>query len=226
MPPASTPRWCRRNAGRGNDIGTLTVATRWDGTNAPVMSCALLTDNAGQQPTLSLTATTQPAAADQAVTAEARVPATGLMGMALLDLSTNVDLFGVAIAPLIGEYALDGGGGGREARASLAIPASGASASKAGAAPAFALEGMSLAFNGADVATFAVPQVSWEAMESDRTADRADLRTRHRRLPAAARRARRPAACPVRTAAGADQQHRAMSPRGPRSPHCSASPSG
>jgi hypothetical protein len=146
----------QKEAGRGDDIGTLTVATRWDGTNAPVMSCALLTGNAGQQPTLSLSA-----APAQAVATRASVSSSGLMRMALLDLSTNVDLFGVAIAPLIGEYARDGGG--QEARATLEIPAG---ASTASAAPAFALEGMSLAFNGADVATFAVPQVSWEAMES------------------------------------------------------------
>jgi hypothetical protein len=133
----------------------VSAVTSWDGTNAPTLSCSLAAATGAQQATLSLPAA---AAADATpdATAEPR-----LLSLALLDLSTKVDLFGVAIAPLIGEYATRGPSMdiGAVLQGSVA-PAATAQA------PAFALEGMSLAFNGADVATFALPQVSWEPMES------------------------------------------------------------
>jgi hypothetical protein len=157
----------------------LAAVTSWDGTNAPVLSCTLLAGSSGQQPTLSLPvaasamATDSATAADAAPTAEDAAPAavetSRLLSLALLDLSTKVDLFGVAVAPLIGEYATAGpdSDAGEILRHSLeaAVPAV-AQAAAVVQAPAFALEGMSLALNGADVATFAVPQVSWEPMES------------------------------------------------------------
>ena len=161
-------------AGGSGDGAALAAVTSWDGTNAPVLSCTLLAGSSGQQPTLSLPAAASataadavPAAADAAPTAADAAPAavqtSRLLSLALLDLSTKVDLFGVAVAPLIGEYAIAGpdSDAGAILRHSLeaAVPA-------VAQAPAFALEGMSLALNGADVATFAVPQVSWEPMES------------------------------------------------------------
>ena len=131
----------------------LSAVTSWNGTSAPLLSCALLGGSSSRQPTLSL-----PAAADAA---PASIAEPQLLSLALLDLSTKVDLFGVAIAPLIGEYATVG------ARMDIGAILQGSVAPAATAqAPAFALEGMSLAFNGADVATFAVPQVSWEPMQS------------------------------------------------------------
>ena len=72
---------------------------------------------------------------------------------ALLDLSTHVDLFGVALAPEVGRLA------GLE-DLSQPVPDS------TGPAPSLALNGMWLSLNGSLVATFALPQVSWEPMES------------------------------------------------------------
>jgi hypothetical protein len=90
---------------------------------------------------------------------------------ALLDLSTRVDLFGVAIVPNlagrgnqtnndqpVGKTELPGGA------ASSPVPAVAAAARTP--APAVGVVGLSLAVNGATCATFALPQVSWEPMES------------------------------------------------------------
>jgi hypothetical protein len=71
---------------------------------------------------------------------------------ALLDLSTRVDLWGVAYAP---------GLGGLPARGNLKTVAD-----TTAAAPALAIIGMELLLNDALVATFALPQFSWEPMES------------------------------------------------------------
>ena len=150
----------------GGTTAALAAVTSWNGTSAPVMSCALLAEGAAaQQPTLRLPVTVADAtpAPEAAVVAPAAVREPPLVSLALLDLSTKVDLFGVAIAPLVGEYAT--AGPGSDLRASTQDPAATATAAAA-EAPAFALEGMSLALNGADIATFAMPQVSWEPMES------------------------------------------------------------
>ena len=72
---------------------------------------------------------------------------------ALLDLSTHVDLFGVALAPELGRLA------GLEDVNQL-VPDS------TGPAPSLALNGMWLSLNESSVAAFALPQVSWEPMES------------------------------------------------------------
>jgi hypothetical protein len=72
---------------------------------------------------------------------------------ALLDLSTHVDLFGVALAPVVGRLA------GPEDLNQAAPDSS-------GPAPNLAFNGMWLTLNGSLVATFALPQVSWEPMES------------------------------------------------------------
>lgn len=151
----------------GGTTAALAAVTSWNGTSAPVMSCALLAEGAAaQQPTLRLPATVTDATPSPvaAVAAPASVEGSRLVSLALLDLSTKVDLFGVAIAPLVGEYAT--AGPGSDLRAGVPGPAAIATAAAAAQAPAFALEGMSLALNGADIATFAVPQVSWEPMES------------------------------------------------------------
>jgi hypothetical protein len=148
--------------GSGGRAAVVAVIS-WDGTNAAVMSSTLLVGSSGEQPKLSLPT----GSADALQTSR-------LLSLALLDLSTKVDLFGVAVAPLISEYATGGpdSDAGELLRHSLQAAAPVASASVAAAAsavaqaPAFALEGMSLALNGAAVATFAVPQVSWEPMES------------------------------------------------------------
>ena len=67
--------------------------------------------------------------------------------LALLDVSTNIDQLGVAIAPSFrGEAGVAGTPGA--------------------AAPSLGFAGLDLALNGALVATFALPQVSWEPMES------------------------------------------------------------
>ncbi len=101
----------------------------------------------------------QSAAVDQLdATFAARRPA---MGVALLDLSTRVDLLGVAVAPEIGALTQQDPG---TLNATLSLPGS-ADAGAAPAAPAVAFLGMTLAFNGAEVATFALPQFSWEPME-------------------------------------------------------------
>jgi len=72
--------------------------------------------------------------------------------LALLDLSTRVDLFGVALDPFLGRQGDDGN-----------LPAPTGNATPA---PGLALTGMWLSLNGGVVATFALPQVSWEPMES------------------------------------------------------------
>jgi hypothetical protein len=136
----------------------VSAVTSWDGTNPPVLSCSLVPVSGAQQPALSLPAADGAAAAGAAPSAIAQ---SRLLSLALLDLSTKVDLFGVAIAPLIGEYATRG------PRMDISAILQGSVGPAATAqAPAFALEGMNLAFNGADVATFALPQVSWEPMET------------------------------------------------------------
>ena len=72
---------------------------------------------------------------------------------ALLDLSTRVDLFGVALAPAMGQLALSTEDRYRRQ-------------STVETAPAVALTGMSLSLNSGLIATFALPQSSWEPMES------------------------------------------------------------
>lgn len=136
-----------------SQFGTLVATIRWDGSHPPQMSCSLLATEADTVPVLSAAAhATSPRPA-------AELPRTvgQYYSVALLDLSTNVDLFGVAIAPLLGRLALDG-------IAPLDVASD--QQTTAPAAPEFAVSGMDLVFNGAVVATFALPQVSWEAVDS------------------------------------------------------------
>ena len=81
------------------------------------------------------------------------------VGLALLDLSTRVDLFGVATFPAAQRFA-----GGDDQRGNLLEDP--AFQNPAGPAPAMAFTGLRLALNSSIAVTFALPQVSWEPMES------------------------------------------------------------
>jgi hypothetical protein len=131
-------------------VGTLRAVTTWlGGAAAPQLAFTLLPLPSRDGAVGAVLAGTPFAApAPTAVVAPPRVNA------ALLDLSTRVDLFGVAFTPTF-ERGVAGQAGAR-----AEAPAAGA------AAPMLALSGMSLALNGAAVATFALPQVSWEPMAS------------------------------------------------------------
>ena len=86
----------------------------------------------------------------------------GPSGAALLDLSTRVDLFGVAVAPEIAALLDPARTFGSTVAGNL-----NPSATNAQAAPVAAVVGMGLWLNRAVVTTFALPQFSWEPMESD-----------------------------------------------------------
>ncbi|MDH6243826.1 hypothetical protein [Mycobacterium sp. OTB74] len=144
-----------------SQLGTLIATTRWDGSHPPQMSCSLQT--AATSPSLAIPA--RAAAANQDRNMPAATP-TGLYPLALLDLSTNVDLFGVAIAPLLGQLALTGVGSIDQPQLAYNRLAEGMAASTQATPATFGVSDMTLVFNGADVATFALPQVSWEAVET------------------------------------------------------------
>jgi hypothetical protein len=147
-------------AGSRSRLGTLAATTRWDSTHPPQMSCSLLTTDAGASPSLALASPTEAATETTATTI---LPAPLYPSAALLDLSTNVDLFGVAIAPELGQIALDGLPTDLEREQPRT---EGQAAAQTASAPEYAISGMNLVFNGAIVAAFAVPQASWEAVES------------------------------------------------------------
>ena len=138
-------------------IGILDVVLTWNGQDQVDFNFFLLPG--ANQPALttgaSLTATAGAAnlQTDTALTARelttSKVAAIQSAGAyALLDLSTRVDQFGVAF---VSGYYRDVAARG----AAIGTPA-----------PVMGFEGLSLAVNGALVATFALPQVSWEPMES------------------------------------------------------------
>lgn len=141
-----------RRGERSTVTGTLAAVTTWTGGNTgPALSFALL-----PPPTSAATAATSilPIPANKPVQSEdVAPPTTPAYTFALLDLSTRVDLFGVAISPELARIAGEGDDTATNAPATTA-------------APAIGFEGMSLALNGALVATFALPQMSWEPMES------------------------------------------------------------
>lgn len=136
-----------------SQFGTLAATIGWDGLHPPQMSCSLLATEADAVPVLSATGD----ATSLRPAAELPASVGRYYSAALLDLSTNVDLFGVAIAPLLGQLALDAIAPRDVASDRQAI---------APAAPEFDVSGMNLVFNAAVVATFALPQVSWEAVDS------------------------------------------------------------
>ena len=134
----------RRQTGAA-PLGALLAATRWNlPATAPTLGFQLL------QP-LQL-----PAGNNNSFLAVSRGVGVGL---ALLDLSTRVDLFGVATFPAAERFAASDDQGGRL----LEDPAF---QNPNGPAPAMALSGLRLELNSAIAATFALPQVSWEPMES------------------------------------------------------------
>jgi len=140
--------------------GTLVAIVEWPSAHNPaVLGFALLPAPANPQfssasvshgPTLAGTPFEQALALqDRSL---ARVASQRVGGLAaLLDLSTRVDQFGVAVAPNLTRIA----GGDRQL-----------AAGSAQTAPVLALSGMYLELNGGLVATFALPQESWEPMES------------------------------------------------------------
>jgi len=144
-------------------LGTLTATISWDGSQLPQMTCALQTTVAGTSPSLAVPPRAVTVNPQDATQEEA--PA-GLYPLALLDLSTNVDLFGVAIAPPLGQLALTGVGSGDQPQVVYdQLTESMAASTQTTPAP-FAVSDMTLVFNGADVAVFALPQVTWESVEA------------------------------------------------------------
>ena len=157
-------------------VGTLVAVTGWTGAaERPKLDFMLLpastrnnssagnavesTTTAGATAIAGTPFTLAPAAeGDRAVAART---GRSVVGLALLDLSTRVDLFGVAFAPSFRQLVT------RLDRERIASSGQGSDASGGvNPAPTIGFVGMSLALNGAAVATFALPQVSWEPMES------------------------------------------------------------
>jgi hypothetical protein len=132
-------------------IGTLWAQIGWSGAGSdPMLGFVWLPPPQG--PTVAGTPFPSSIEISAGATIASRVAQGG--SPALLDLSTRVDLFGVALAPEIGRLAQSGGGRDQFVQATVHP------------APALALTGMSLSLNSALIATFALPQSSWEPMES------------------------------------------------------------
>jgi hypothetical protein len=143
---------------------TVFVVTSWQGqANSPKLEFILLPAAPAASGSTAEAQPARGAAQSREVAAPGAViePALPSLAMtpALLDLSTRVDLIGVAVAPQIG--ALVNPLGANFSSANLV-----SEEGIGGVAPAVAFSGMSLALNGALVATFALPQFSWEPMES------------------------------------------------------------
>jgi hypothetical protein len=141
--------------------GTVLAVTSWPGQGKSPQLAFLLLPPAPAESTSAAVAkpgsTQSPAVAPDASV----VPALPSLAMtpALLDLSTRVDLLGVAVAPQIGALV-------SPLAATFSDTSLISNEGLTNAAPAVAFSGMSLALNGALVATFALPQFSWEPMES------------------------------------------------------------
>ena len=125
-------------------LGTLLAVTRWGPpTPVPTLGFSLL------QPV-----DFAPAGATAYIASRGGLG----VGLALLDLSTRVDLFGVATFPNTERFFADKRRGHLLEDPTFQNPAN--------PAPPMALNGMRLELNSAIAATFALPQVSWEPMES------------------------------------------------------------
>jgi len=134
-------------------IGTLRAVTTWlGGATTLQLAFTLLPSPSGEGAVGAAAGTPFSAPAPAAAVAVPRVNA------ALLDLSTRVDLFGVAFTPNFARDVAGQGGPRPEEPPAGSVPGT--------PAPLVALSGMTLALNGAAVATFALPQVSWEPMQS------------------------------------------------------------
>jgi len=141
---------------RNSSSGTLVGATIWLGSGSDPKIGFLLLPPAQSDSNL---AGQTPLPSPSADVADTYVR--GPSGAALLDLSTRVDLFGVAVAPEIAALL--------EPARDNASPIAGLLQKPAAAstpAPAAAVVGMGLWLNRALVTTFALPQFSWEPMES------------------------------------------------------------
>jgi hypothetical protein len=151
----------------GQTAGVLTADTTWTGGNNVALTFVLspASQSATQASTRAPSAGSvigplgqtfaQPSSVIHPFAAKGVGPLDStIFGTALLDLSTKVDLFGVAIVSA--QQRVTGIAGHDQLVAT----------SPAAAAPAFGITGLSLAFNGLTCATFALPQVSWEPMES------------------------------------------------------------
>jgi hypothetical protein len=138
--------------GRSQSEGTLIGAATWRGAaSKPTVGFLLLPAGHSQ----SAFPTRAASVSDTAV----RGPEPGPSGAALLDLSTRVDLFGVAVAPEIGALL--------DKRDETVLAGYFKNPPQTGkTAPAAAVVGMGLWLNRALVTTFALPQFSWEPMES------------------------------------------------------------
>jgi hypothetical protein len=133
-----------------NQLGTLAVLLTWNGLTTVDFTFSILQ---ATSPLFGVSAMVASGAGSDAAStfSLAANPSLGTRALgllALLDLSTHVDQFGVAIAP---NFQRD--------QPNDANPA-------AARAPALGFDGLSLAVNGGLVLTFALPQVSWEPMES------------------------------------------------------------
>jgi len=145
------------SSGEETGIGTLAALIVWPGQERVILDFAIFPSTArggGLLPNqIVKTAGAAPSEALGSFGAfnlpgASREATAGRGFLALLDLSTRVDQFGVAIVSSFREGANIRGAG------------------TAAAAPALAIEGLELAVNGGLIATFALPQVSWEPMES------------------------------------------------------------
>ena len=138
-----------------NGIGNLALVLLWNGVTVS-FNFFLVPDPATPNPAGAFLAKPSPSRTAEPFSQAALLGRNALSNReltssfsywALLDLSTRVDQFGVAIAPSYSRQDL----------------ASGSSA------PAIGFDGVSLAANSTLVATFALPQVSWEPMDSMQT---------------------------------------------------------
>jgi hypothetical protein len=131
-------------------LATLLGLVTWAGGNAqPVLAFELLPPPHGT----SVANTPFPSSVNIRGTISTAASIAPAANPALLDLSTHVDLFGVTLFPEMGRLA--GLGDLNRVVPDGSVPA-----------PSLALTGMWLSLNSALVATFALPQVSWEPMES------------------------------------------------------------
>jgi hypothetical protein len=150
LPTLPDPYATSLNSDLANQTATLLYAlVRWNqAANLPVALEFILGPATSSAPAPTLTTGGEVSAVGVTATPQY---------IALLDLSTNVDLFGVALINVDREISVLG---------STLDPSAGNTGTPA---PKLGIDGLSLAINGATCATFALPQVSWEPMESTAT---------------------------------------------------------
>jgi hypothetical protein len=124
-----------------------TVRSQEGGNTFEILLVQLQWNGAPAQPSIHLALAIQ-SEAGAGLGFLANVGAARRFGFVLLDLSSRADLFGLQLGADVGQ----GGDSLQNAQAS---------------APVFGFSGISLAFNQGLLATFALPQVSWEPMVSE-----------------------------------------------------------